>query len=250
LLAVSRVSFDSHLLAANPVLLDKMNETKIVNNRLLPNSRKGAVKEKNSTLVDTVGHNGHTIEIRRYDLGSKIEFRFPWRDQHGKRHFRCCRSLAEARKAAQEFCDAARTIASPAPGGPAENFKFTPEVLAEAARIPGVGQNRVTCYDQTFAQTSGQFLAAKRAKLERGGIRAETFSELECRIRALKCEMGKLKMHELNTERMDEALSAIPGSARSVSNCRDKLRAVLRWATHRNKAPDSVLDDYVLGLFA
>src|SRR5580700_1847175 len=132
------------------------NEMKIVNNRLFSNSWKGEVTEKRSTLVDTVGHNGKTIEIRRYDLGNKIEFRFPWRDQDGKRHFRCCRSLAEARKAAQEFCDASRMAESPVPAGPPENFRFTPELLAEAARLLGVGQNRAVSYDLTFAQTSDE----------------------------------------------------------------------------------------------
>ena len=86
-------------------------------------------------------------------------------------------------------------------------------MLAEAARILGVVSGPVVTYDQSFSAVCDEFLLAKKAKLERGEIRAETYRELESRIRPLKKAVGKLKMHELNTERMDAALSALTVSA-------------------------------------
>lgn len=217
------------------------SEIKNVNN-CLPNRREGNMKT--STLVESVGCNGHTIEIRCYDLGTKVEFRFPWRDQDGKRHFRCCRTLEEARQAAKAFEGAPPKDEQSLPTSNLATKGLTPEMLAEAARILGVSSGSSTSYDQTFSAVADAFLAAKSAKLERGEIRTETYRELESRIRPLKNALGKMKMSELNTERMDKALSALPVSARSVSNCRDKLRGVLRWAVNRNKAPDSILKDF------
>jgi hypothetical protein len=75
-------------------------------------------------------------------------------------------------------------------------------------------------YDQSFSEVCDEFLAAKQAKLERKEIRVESLRELESRIRTLKRELGKTKMGELTTERMDEALSRLKVSPRSVSNCR------------------------------
>jgi integrase len=212
---------------------------KIEEDRLLPNGRKGEMrKSTETTLVETVEVNGHSIEIRRYDLGGKIEFRFPWRDQNGKRHFRCCRTLEEAIQSARSACSGQVVATS---NGPVDSPGLTPEQLAEAARLLGVPASRVTAYDLTFSEVCDQFLEAKRGKLQRGEIRAPTCRELECRIADLKELLGKDKMGHITADRMDKAMSKLALSPRSISNCRDALRAVLRWAVNRDKAPDSVL---------
>ena len=174
------------------------NDSKIksVDNRLLSNGWKGEMRRSaESTIVETVGVNGHSVEIRRYDLGGKIEFRFPRRDQEGRRHFRCCRTLEEAKQAAQDICsgESLNGSHSPAPALPAANSSLTHEELVEAARLLGVPSTKTTTYDLGFSQVCSEFVEAKRGKLQRGEIRASTFRDLESRVADFKELLGKEK---------------------------------------------------------
>jgi len=213
-----------------------------VNIRLYPNRWKGAMQQTQSTLVETVSLNGHKVEIRRYKIGEKIEFRFPWRDPGGKRHFTCCRSQDEARQAAQEFCSGSGQVEPPTASAPVKAPKLTPELLAELARVFHLGT--VQTFNQTLAEVCDEFMTAQKGKLDREQIRPETYRGLKSRIPDLKGLLGKVNMGDLTVERMDKSFGTIKLSPRSISNVRDTLGAVLRWAVNRTKAPDAVLKEF------
>jgi integrase len=215
-----------------------------VNNCQSPNRWKGDMQQAQSTPVETVTVNNQKIEIRRYEIGNKIEFRFPWRDNQGKRHFRCCRTIDEAKQAAQNFLsDPCEVEAPPAPLT-AKLQNITPELLAAAAQLLGFQASTTHTFNQTLSEVCDEFMTAKKACLDRDEIRPVTYRELRSRVPDVKELMGKLRMDALNVELMDECFFAYKLAPRSVSNCRDALRAVLRWAVNRNKAPDSVLKDF------
>lgn len=197
-----------------------------------------------SNLVETVTVNDQKIEIRRYQIGEKTEFRFPWRDPRGKRHFKCCRSHEDAKQAAQDFLTGSSDIEAPTGSIPAKEPILTPEQLAAAARVLGVQVRNGQSFDQTLSVVCEEFMTAKKASLDRGEIRRETYGELRSRTLDVQALLGEAKMDTLTVEVMDNAFSAYKRSARSLSNCRDALRAVLRWAVNRNKAPESVLKHF------
>jgi integrase len=215
-----------------------------VNIRHSPNRWKGDMEQSQSTLVETVGLNGQRLEIRRYEIGDKIEFRFPWRDAQGKRHFRCCRTLDEARQAAEDFCSSNGEVKAPTSFTKVKQPELTPELLVVAARMLGVQVASIPTFHQTLSEVCDEFMSSKKGKLERREIRADTYKELQSRVRNLKELMGPFKVDDLTAERMDKSMSRLTVGARSVSNCRDALRAVLRWAVNRSKAPDSVLKQF------
>lgn len=214
---------------------------KNVNIVLRPNRSEGKMQQTKNTVVETVGHNGHTIEIRRYEIGIKTEYRFPWRDELGKRHFRCCRTLEEARLAAQEFITVPAKIESEDSSAVPRKIALTPELLAEAARVLGMSPYRGPMFELTFGDVCEEFLHGMKGKLDRGEIRLHSYRDLHCRVPALKSLLGKEKTGELTTQVLDQRIARIKSSARSISNFRAVLGAVLRWAVNRDKAPDSVM---------
>lgn len=128
------------------------------------------------TLVETVSLNNQTVEIGRYEIGDKIEFRFPWRDQDGRRHFKCCRTLDEARQAAQEFCSGIREVETPTAPTTAKLPKLTPELLAAAARLLGVQVGNLQTYDQNLSEVCDEFMAGVKGKFERREIRSDSYN--------------------------------------------------------------------------
>jgi integrase len=152
--------------------------------------------------------------------------------------------LEEAKQAAEDCCpDTRKENVAPA-AGTNKMPPLTPEQLVAAARLLGVDPAAVQKFDLTLNQVCDEYLEAQKGKLDRGEIRPESYREVKSRIPDVKDLLGKLKMCELTVERMDKAYKTIKLSARTISNVRDHLGAVLRWATNRRKAPDGVLKDF------
>jgi integrase len=183
-----------------------------------------------STLVECVGQNGTAIEIRRYVVGGKEEFRFPWRDNLGKRHFKCARTLDEARRAAQDFLTGRWPVADTSP------LSVAPPATEQPTVIPR-DLNR-----KRFEEVCTEFLEARRGKYNRDEIRYASFRDDLTRIEALKTVLGGVRMNEMDVRLLDKALLKFDGlSARSLWNYRNQLHSVLRWAVNRGDAPESLL---------
>jgi hypothetical protein len=122
---------------------------------------------------------------------------------------------------------------------------LTPEVLAAAARFLGVNPAMAQKFDLTLAEVCDEYFSAQQGKLERGEIRPDTYRGLKSRIADVKALLGEQEVGDLTVERMDAMFQQITLSARSISNIRDCLGAVLHWAVNRNEAPDRLLKDSV-----
>jgi integrase len=190
----------------------------------------GTMTAQKNNVAETVGHEGSTIEIRKYLIGGKIEYRFPYRDAGNQRRFRCCRTLESARKAAEDYLVGLRN-------GRQEPKAVEPSV-GPAQTLPGT-------FPKTFAEICEFFLSGRQSKFARQEMRYASFRDTLTRVAGLKKVLGGTRMDKVNVLVLDRAMSELGAlSPRSLWNYRNILGTILRWAVSRDHAPDAVLKAY------